>query len=118
MLNWFIFNNYFILFYVFLMFILSSVFTYNKVLKESSWFLVIMIGTSLLGSYMWVVASRRLNELSDQLWFSLVWDILMMVAYYLIPLFFLEHKMNWQSWAALGLIVIGILWFKSQTSLV
>lgn len=103
---------------MFLMFILSSVFTYTKSLKESVWFLIVMIATSLLGSYCWVVASRRLDTLADQLWYSIVWDILMMVAYYVLPLFFLEHKMNWQSWAAIGMIVVGIVWFKSQTELV
>jgi drug/metabolite transporter (DMT)-like permease len=108
-------SNTWILFWVFLMFAGSAVCTYTKCLRDSWVFLAVMIATALLGSYLWVVATRRLETISDLLWFSLLWDILMVVAYYLTPLLFHEHKMNWQAWAAIGLIVLGILWFKLQT---
>lgn len=108
------FSNAWILFYIFLMFVVSAVFTYTKSLKDSWMFLVMMIVTSLMGSYMWVIASRRLNTISELVWFSLVWDLLMVAAYYIIPLLFFDHKMTWQSWAAIGLIVTGIVWFKIQ----
>jgi len=98
-----------------LMFIASAVCTYTKSLKESWIFLIIMLVTACLGSWLWVVASRRLDKISDLIWFSLVWDMLMVAAYYLIPLFFYEHKMNWQSWAAISLIIAGIMWLKLQS---
>lgn len=111
-------SNNWILFYVFLMFAATAVCTYTKSLRDSWIFLAIMISTALAGSWLWVIASRRLDKMSDLLWFSLVWDLLMVAAYYLIPLFFYEHKMTWQSWAAIGLISAGIIWFKSQTEII
>ena len=108
-------SNNWILFYASLMFIGSAIFTYSKTLKDTAFFTVYMITTAILGSWLWVVASRRIVAVADQLWYSLVWDTLMMAAFYGIPLVFFEHKMNWQSWSAVALIITGILWFKTST---
>lgn len=110
-------SNNWILFYASLMFVGSAVCSYSKTIKDSWFFLAYMLITALAGSWLWVVASRRLTAVADQLWYSLVWDILMMGAFYGIPLLFFDHKMNWQSWCAIALIVIGILWFKAQTEI-
>ena len=111
-------SNIWILFYVFLMFVAGAVCTYTKSLKEHWSFWWVMIGTAILGSIAWVIASRRLTTTAETVWFSLVWDLLMIVAYYLIPLLFYEHRMNWQSWCAVGVIIAGIFWFKSQTEII
>jgi hypothetical protein len=108
-------SNTWILFYVFLMFVAGAVCTYSKALKDHWIFYVVMIGTALAGSYAWVVASRRLDKVADLMWFSLLWDILMVIAYYAIPFFFYEHKLNWQAWCAMILIIVGILWFKMES---
>lgn len=107
-------SNNWILFYVFLMFVVSSICTYTKSLRDSWFYLVFMISSSIAGSWLWVIASRRLNETKDLVWFSTMWDILMLAAFYGIPFLFVENKMNWQSWGAIVLILTGILWFKSQ----
>lgn len=111
-------SNNWILAYAFVLFTLGSICTYTKSIKESWVFYAVMMCSAISLSYLWVVASRRLDKVADQLWYSIIWDVLMVTAYYLIPLAFYEHKMNWQSWAAIGMIVTGILWFKAQTEII
>lgn len=108
-------SNNWILFYASLMFIGSAIFSYSKTLKDTVYFTVYMLATALLGSWLWVVASRRIVGVADQLWYSLVWDTLMMGAFYGVPLLCFEHKLTWQSWSAITLIVVGMLWFKTST---
>lgn len=90
--------------------------TYSKSFRESWAYLPVFVGLSLIGGWLWVTASRRLDTTSNIMLFSLVWDILMVLAYYAGPLILKGERFGWQAYAAAMMTVGGVIWFKLATS--
>jgi hypothetical protein len=101
---------------VFLTFAAGSYTTYSKTFRDSSYYLPSFVALSLVSGWLWVVASRRLDSTSNILMFSMVWDLMMVIAYYAGPLVFKGESFNWQAYAAAGVMATGMVWFKVATS--
>ena len=99
----------------FALFCFGSFSTYYRPFRESSYYLPSFIITSLLGGYLWVVAARRCQTAPELIYLSLCWDGLMALAYYAGPLLVVGDGLGWQAWAAVGLVVAGLVWFKVVT---
>jgi drug/metabolite transporter (DMT)-like permease len=99
----------------FIVFCAGAYCTYTKGIRESWVYLPAYIGLSLISSFIWVVVARRLDTTNNLLLFSLVWDVLMVLAYYAGPLIFKGENLSWQAYAAAALTVTGICWFKIAT---
>jgi hypothetical protein len=96
----------------FAVFCVCSYCTYEKSIRDSSWYLPIFVAGSLIGGYLWVSASRRLDSTNSILLLSLVWDFLMVIAYYAAPLAFAAHKVSWWAVIAACVTIGGLIWFK------
>jgi hypothetical protein len=99
-----------------LVFSIGAICTYTKSIRESWVFLPIFVGLSLLSGWLWVTASRRFDSTANIMLFSLVWDILMVLAYYAGPIILKGDRFGWQAYAAAMMTVAGIFWFKIATS--
>ena len=100
---------------VFIVFCVGAYCTYTKDIRESWIYFPAYIGLSFISSLIWVLAARRLDTTNSLLLFSLVWDVLMVLAYYAGPLIFKGENLSWQAYAAASLTVTGICWFKIAT---
>lgn len=100
----------------FLIFCGGAVCTYTKSIRDSNWYLPSFVALSLAAGWLWVVCSRQLNNTNGILLFSLIWDGLMVLAYYAGPLVIKGERLDWQAYAAAALTVTGICWFKMATS--
>lgn len=100
----------------FIIFCLGSYCTYTREVRESSYFIPLVISLSLVSSWIWAVVARNLSTTNHILFFSLIWDILMVLAYYAGPILLKENKFSWQVYASAALTVTGICWFKIATS--
>jgi hypothetical protein len=96
-------------------FAVGSLFTYNKALRESPYYFPAFFACGMVVSGVWVLASRRFQSDEKIMFFSLVWDVLMLLCYYVAPLLFKGESLSWQAYAASALALSGIFWFKLAT---
>jgi hypothetical protein len=99
----------------FALFSFGSFTTYYKPFRESSFYLPTFILTSLAGGWLWATAARRCQSSAELIYLSLCWDGMMCLAYYAGPLLVVGNGLPWQAWAAVGLVVCGLVWFKVVT---
>lgn len=101
------------------LFCLGSFYSYSKEWREHWSYMPVFVVTSILGGILWVIASQSLGKSEDHIkqlmLFSLLWDALMIVAYYALPLFLKGEGFGWQVYAAATMFCVGILWFKLAT---
>lgn len=76
------------------------------------WYFPATAAVSLACAWLWVKSSRQLDDTNSILMLSLVWDLLMVTAYYLGPMVFKGEGLGWQTYAAALVTLIGICWFK------
>ena len=94
------------------LFVLGSVFSYRADLRALSWFVPVYVGAALLCALVWVWCVRSLNDNHQIFVLSLVWDLLMVLCYYLLPLALFEVKFDRCSWAGFGLMLAGMALIK------
>jgi hypothetical protein len=100
----------------FLVFCIASFCTYTKSLRDSSWYFPITAACSLVCAWLWVQCSRKLDDTNSIIMMSLIWDVLMVVAYYIGPMVFKGDNIGWQAYTAAALTVAGVIWFKMSIS--
>jgi hypothetical protein len=101
---------------VFIVDVLGAYCTYNKNVRESWVFLPAIVFLFVMSGLLWFVSARQFDSTAELLFFSLIWDILMVLAYYAGPLIFKGTGFGWQAYAAAALTVAGIFWFKLATT--
>jgi hypothetical protein len=109
-------NTWFLLIPIFVVLSAGSFCTYCKTVRDSWMYLPAFIIISLLTGWLWVTASRRLDSTSNILLFSLLWDILMVTAYYAGPLLLKGEGFSWQVYAASAVTLAGVIWLKMSLS--
>lgn len=100
----------------FTLFCLGSYFSYTPSIRTHWSYIPLTIGISILGGALWAWTARRCADNKEVLFWSLVWDALMVAAYYALPLFFGSAKIPFQAYVAAGLAIFGLIWFKSLVS--
>jgi hypothetical protein len=100
---------------VFLLYSIASYASYNKLFRDSSYIFALNWSVALMSSTLWIVMIRTLNDTNKIVAASLVWDLIVTVTYALIPALMQGKNITWQSYAALGLAVIAVMWFKAST---
>jgi len=112
-------NPYFYLIFVSISISICSICTYVKQIRDSwiYWPIFIISGASL--SILWVLATKQLNNTYKIMLFSLIWDIIMILAYYGGPIIYKtiyeNQSLNWQIFASIILTITGLIWFKFST---
>jgi len=112
-------NVWFLLIPAFLMFCAGAYCSYEKAIRDHWIYLPVIVISSALCGWVWVLATRKLGAEDDAvkqiMFFSLVWDLSMVAAYYALPLLLKGEQFNWQAYAASATAVTGIVWFKVAT---
>ena len=97
-------------------FSIGSTFTYYAPLRNSYAYLPTFFICGFITSLIWTITSRKLDNTEKIMFFSFVWDFLMLLFYYLIPAIIQHKNINLQTYFAAILIIIGIIWFKVSIS--
>lgn len=97
---------------VFLVFTLGAWASYSDKWRDSVWFFPTVAGTGFVCSVLWYLASRALACKELIFTYSLVWDSLMMVAYYVLPLLVMGVRPGPGVMLGGALIVSGMLVIK------
>jgi hypothetical protein len=98
-----------------LLYSFASYVSYNKGLRDSNYVFALNWSVALMSSTLWIVMIRALDDTNKIVAASLIWDLIVTVAYALIPALMQGKNITWQSYAALGLAVIAVMWFKAST---
>jgi hypothetical protein len=99
-----------------ILYAIASTASYSEKVRESGWMFTISWAVAIASSTIWVLLIRHLNETNKIIAASLVWDLIVTVVYALIPATIESKNLNWQAYAALGLAVVALLWFKMSTN--
>jgi len=67
---------------------------------------------TLLSTLIFTAAARQLQGSQEIMFFSFVWDILMLLAFYGVPMLLQNEGIGTQSYMAATVIVFGLVWFK------
>lgn len=108
-------NPWYLLIPAFASFCIGSVATYSATIRNSWQYYPMYVGSMLACAFLWISASRTINDPVKILFYSLVWDCLMLLAYYAAPLVLKGHNLSWQAYAAAAVAVVGVVWFKVAT---
>lgn len=87
---------------------LGSLFSYRQELKDSRWFLPVYVGASISCSLLWVWSVRTLGDVNRVYFLSLCIDLLMILAYYVLPLALVELRFNRWTCLGVGMMVLGL----------
>ena len=91
----------------------GSYYTYSD-LRHSTSYLYVFIVCSLLNSYIWVSSSRKINDDGLMIFYSLIWDLLMVLVYYVVPLLLKSEKLGGEAIAAAIATIASLVWLKSS----
>ena len=105
-------NPWLLLIPAFLLFCAGSWVSYSDKLRNSYWFLPIYLSTAVLCSFIWVYSARILPNKEKIYLYSISWDLLMITAYYLLPVIILSFEFKLWTWVGLGFILFGIFLIK------
>lgn len=91
---------------------ISSFVSYTKEFRDSNWILPLNWSVALVSSTLWIVMIRSLNDTNKIITASMAWDIIVTVAYAVIPAFMQGKNLSWQAYAALFVVLVSLIWFK------
>lgn len=100
----------------FAMFCIGSYCSYTPAIRSHWSYIPITIAISIIGGSLWAWTVRRCPSNKEVLFWSLVWDFLMVVAYYALPLAFGAANIPFNAYIAAGFVIFGLIWFKSLVS--
>jgi hypothetical protein len=94
---------------------ISSYVSYNKEFRNSGWIFPLNLAIALISSTVWILMIRILNDTNKIITASLAWDLIVTMAYALVPALMQGKNLGWQSYSALALALLAVLWFKAST---
>ena len=106
-------NPWYLLAPAFVCFVVGAFVSYSEKFKATNWFLPTYMVVGTLASLIWVYAVAKMNRQSVYL-YSLVWDMVLMIAYYVIPMLFLVKmsEMKPGVLVGVGIMLTGLLVIK------
>lgn len=89
--------------------LIGAHFTYLKSSRDSWYFVPFMIIVSLCSSLAWCLSARILDKTSNIMFYSLVWDTVLFISYYAVPL--ILHRNEFNGYTVIGsiLVISGLL---------
>lgn len=98
---------------VFLLCCVGSWLTYSPERRQTAWYPWVMVLLGALCSWLFATGAKWLNDSQRVYVFSLAWDLLMVAAYYVLPLVVLGVKVSPGVAAGAALVVAGLVVIKA-----
>ncbi len=91
---------------------IASYSTYSQEVRNSNAIFPINITISVLSTLVWIYLVKSLNDTNKIIAASLAWDVIVTMAYAVVPAILQGKNLPWQSYAALFVIFAALMWFK------
>lgn len=85
----------------------GSYVSYTKECKEGPWFLPLFLAIQLITGFFWCFAAR-ISEPRVLFTFGLVWDVIAILAFSVLPLVLCGVRLSPVAWCGLGLMLAGL----------
>lgn len=95
----------------FLCLCLGSYVSYTKDFKQGPWFLPMFLVVQIVTGFLWCFAAR-VSEPRVLFTFGLLWDLIGILAYSVLPLLVCGVRLSPTAWCGLALTVIGVSMVK------
>lgn len=93
----------------FLCIIFQVVSTYNVTLQNSPYFFWIFIITGIAVNLLWASLVKVVKDGDQILRLGSIWDVLMTVSWFVIPVLFFNVKLNMMAWVGILFLIIGVI---------
>lgn len=93
--------------------VISSAATYTEKVRQSPYYVAIMVAFSIVSAWLWVLLVRRQSNNSNIAMWSFTWDLIIVLSYSVIPMVINHKNLSWQVYAAIAMCVAGLLWLKT-----
>ena len=93
----------------------ASYATYNQSIRHSAYFTSIMLTIAVVSALMWSkLVQSQINNNSIAV-LSLIWDLIIVLTYSILPLILHARNPTWQFYLALCMAIFGVMWLKMLT---
>lgn len=90
----------------------ASYATYKAEIRNSQYFLYLMIVIAVISAFIWSYVVKRQTNNGTIAVLSMAWDMIIVVTYSVVPLLLNSRNAGWQFYLALSLSVFGLMWMK------
>ena len=96
-----------------LLFYLAGAFiAYDTAIKASPWFLPVGITIGIGSNLIWLYVTKLTLDNKQLFLYGLIWDVMMMAAYIVIPLTLFDVVLDWKQIVGTILVVAGLILTK------
>lgn len=95
-----------------LFYLFGAYIAYDVAIKASPWFLPIGIVVGIVSNLIWLYVTKITTDNKDLFVYGLIWDVMMMAAYILVPLLLFHVKLDWKQTVGTILVVLGLILTK------
>lgn len=96
----------------FMLYVLMACCSYNETIKSSQWFFPLGIACAVFSNYLWLSIAKADPNSSSLMIKGLIWDVMLMLVYLIIPLLFFNAKFTTIQAVGVGLTLIGLVLTK------
>lgn len=86
--------------------------SYRPDFKDKAWFTPTCLIIALIVHMAWLTLIKTISDGRTILLYSLIWDVLIVVVFLIIPIIFFKVNLNLTTGIGVGLIFIGLLLAK------
>lgn len=90
----------------------GAVLSYQETLKARWWFTPAVLSVGLVNCWLWAVAAKWTADRRDLYSVAMVWDVLALAAYNVLPLLVLGVRLTPAAWVGFGLVCVGVALVK------
>lgn len=106
--------EYIILFLMSVCFTLGCWLSYDEEIKKSIWYFPLGIGLGIITSFFWYYICIIITEKNRLYVYSLIWEVVMVLIYYGMPILFFNVKLEKTTLLGAFLIISGIFVLKTK----
>jgi drug/metabolite transporter (DMT)-like permease len=94
-------------------YVVSCNFAFHEEFRRNSpWFIPINVLIGVALSTIWYINIRNLDDKDRIYFYGVVWDMGIVLTYYILPIIFFEVKLNRFGLAGVGFMIFGMLLLK------
>jgi len=95
-----------------LFYLLGAYIAYDVAIKASPWFLPAGIAVGIVSNLIWLYVTKITTDNKDLFLYGLVWDVMMMAAYIIVPMLLFDVRLDWKQTVGTILVVLGLILTK------
>lgn len=89
-------------------YLMGAYIAYDAAFKASAWFLPVGIIVGIISNLIWLYVTKITVDNKELFIYGLVWDVMMMAAYIVIPVLLFNVRLDWKQTVGTILVLTGL----------